>query len=308
MFGYVKPFIPTLRVGEYEAYKGIYCGVCRAMGKVTGHPSRLGLSYDYVFLAALRLAAEGVPISFKRKSCIAHPITKRNTALPCDVFDYCAAAGAILASAKLKDDVSDEKGMKRLGITFYIPIKNGAMKRLPEKYLPLKNAVEEQLDILSQIEKAKESSIDIPADIFGRILGEICSFGYDGEIKRITFEIGHSVGRFIYVADAADDAPKDRKCGSYNPILLSYVDALTVGPDGKERLKKNVATDLFTAISLDAARAGAALDLINPENKGIYLGILSNIINFGIGKEAERLLFGGQAAKKDTDTVFTEGN
>lgn len=308
MFGYVKPFIPTLRVSEYEAYKGIYCGVCRAMGKVTGHPSRLGLSYDYVFLAALRLAAEGVPISFKRKSCIAHPITKRNTALPCHVFDYCAAAGAILASAKLKDDASDEKGMKRLGIAFFTPIKNGALKRLPEKYLPLKKTVEKRLADLSQVEAAGERSIDIPADIFGDVLGEICSFGYDGEIKRITFQIGRSVGRFIYVADAADDAPKDKNSGNYNPILLSYGDALAVGSDGKERLKENIATDIFTAISLDAARAGAALDLIDPENKGIYLGILSNIINFGIGKEAERILFGASRSKKDGGKVSDKGN
>ena len=54
MFGYVKPHVPELRVGEYELFRAVYCGVCRSMGRHTGTVSRFTLNYDYVFLAAVR--------------------------------------------------------------------------------------------------------------------------------------------------------------------------------------------------------------------------------------------------------------
>ena len=54
MFGYVRPHNPELRMRDYECYRAYYCGLCRAMGKCTGQCSRLTLSYDFVFLAAVR--------------------------------------------------------------------------------------------------------------------------------------------------------------------------------------------------------------------------------------------------------------
>ena len=55
MFGYIKPDIPHLKVVDYELYKASYCGLCKAMGKKTGCLSSLTLSYDFAFLAFMRL-------------------------------------------------------------------------------------------------------------------------------------------------------------------------------------------------------------------------------------------------------------
>ena len=46
MFGYVRPFKGEMLVKEYDAYKGVYCQLCRALGKYYGFPMRLTLSYD----------------------------------------------------------------------------------------------------------------------------------------------------------------------------------------------------------------------------------------------------------------------
>ena len=59
MFGYVKPHNPELRMRDYECYRAYYCGLCRAMGKCTGQCSRMTLSYDFVFLAAVRCYLAG---------------------------------------------------------------------------------------------------------------------------------------------------------------------------------------------------------------------------------------------------------
>ena len=55
MFGYVKPDKAELLVKEYEFYRATYCGVCRAMKKYTGVLSNVGLSYDSVALALVRM-------------------------------------------------------------------------------------------------------------------------------------------------------------------------------------------------------------------------------------------------------------
>ena len=63
MFGYVKTHNPELRVAEYEYYRAAYCGLCRSMGKCTGQCSRMTLSYDFAFLALIRLALTGDKVS-----------------------------------------------------------------------------------------------------------------------------------------------------------------------------------------------------------------------------------------------------
>ena len=47
MFGYVKTCTPQLRLCEWEAYRGIYCGLCRTLGRRFGPLARLTLSYDF---------------------------------------------------------------------------------------------------------------------------------------------------------------------------------------------------------------------------------------------------------------------
>ena len=65
MFGYIKPLTPELRIREHECYRAYYCGLCRAMGKCTGQCSRMTLSYDFVFLAAVRCWQERLRSSKK---------------------------------------------------------------------------------------------------------------------------------------------------------------------------------------------------------------------------------------------------
>ena len=43
MFGYVKTCTPQLRLCEWEAYRGIYCGLCRTLGRRFGPLARLTL-------------------------------------------------------------------------------------------------------------------------------------------------------------------------------------------------------------------------------------------------------------------------
>ena len=58
LFGYIRPKIPELKVREYDQYKGIYCSLCKRMGKEYGIASRFALSYDSTFLVLMMLGLE----------------------------------------------------------------------------------------------------------------------------------------------------------------------------------------------------------------------------------------------------------
>ena len=100
MFGYVKPFVPELKVAQHEIYRAAYCGLCRSMGRVTGQLSRMTLSYDLVFLAAVRMILEDITPAFEQSRCAAHPMKKRMIMLDNGALAYTAAMSAVLAGEK----------------------------------------------------------------------------------------------------------------------------------------------------------------------------------------------------------------
>ena len=66
LFGYIKVDSANLLGKEYEAYKGIYCTLCKQLGKDYSVLARFILSYDCTFYAmlALDLAEEPTSIGF----------------------------------------------------------------------------------------------------------------------------------------------------------------------------------------------------------------------------------------------------
>ena len=57
MFGYVRAYKPEMTFGDFEIYQGVYCSLCKRLGKRYGPLARMTLSYDFTFLALFRMAA-----------------------------------------------------------------------------------------------------------------------------------------------------------------------------------------------------------------------------------------------------------
>lgn len=283
MFGYVKVNSAELKVKEYEFYRGTYCGLCRAMGKCTGHCSRMTLNYDFVFLALVRLAIAPEEIEFKQRRCFVHPLKKRNSMEKNSVLSYCAGASAILNYQKVIDDIEDEKGFKRLRARLVLPFvshaRKKALKRQPE-LSALDTSVSQLLGELSAEEKGDGVSVDIPANCFGRLLGEIMSFGFEGRDARIAYELGKNIGAWIYIADAMDDMREDFRQGRYNPFLKLYGGRLPT----EEELES-----VSYAIKNHLYGAEAAVDLIDTEYEAVK-NIIQNIIYLGITERTDGII------------------
>ncbi len=291
MFGYVKTYAPEMKVAEYEYYRAAYCGLCRSMGKCTGQCSRMTLSYDFAFLALLRIALTDSTVKIEQKRCIAHPLHRRKMIERNDQLDFCAYAASLLTYHKMSDDISDERGAKRALARLSRPILSGGRRRSLRRggYSELDRAVSEKLSELSAFERSGEPSVDTPADIFGDILANITAHSLVGNEAAIARTLGKHIGRWIYISDAIDDHAEDVKRDRYNPLKLLYGNELTVA-------QRNLLAD---ALKNELCDAELALDLIDFKDNKILENIIRNVFYLGMPKTVESILANESLDKND---------
>ena len=299
MFGYIRPLTAELKVREYELYRAVYCGLCASLGKHVSFFAKFTLSYDFVFLALVRMAAAGEIGKIERRRCIAHPTKKRAVVTDCSQLDRCAEMSALLTLGKLRDDISDEKGMKRLSARLLLPMARHMGKRaersagrIPETdgidrtastdFAKLDKTIQSELDALALTEKENILSPDAAAEPFGRLMAAVCSYGFaeNSREARLTSEIGRHIGRFIYIVDAVDDLPEDLKNRTYNPFAEGD-DPLTALA-GKE-------DELRNALTMELVGVSRAVELFNANELPDHMAIIRNIIYLGLPKVIDDL-------------------
>ncbi len=263
MFGYIKAFKPELRIKEWEMYKAVYCALCRELGKDYGLIARMTLSYDFTFLALLKMSLNDGKCEAERKCCAFNPLKKCNYCkTQNNELEFSAAAAMVMLYYKLLDNLSDEKGISKLKYTVLKPTFKRAYKRAKQKfpfvdeifsdYIKNQNALED--DNCKNIDAAAEPTAVMLAALF-----ENCSENPND--KRALSRMGYCMGRYIYILDAYVDFSKDIKKGRYNPF--NSLD--------KEKVK--------TLLEISINEACAAFELLN-----IYKlkNILGNIIYLGL--------------------------
>ena len=217
MFGYVKIYKLELKIKDYEAYKGIYCSLCKQIGKDYGQLARLTLNYDFTMLALSRLAFAPQCCGFEDSRCSFNP-TKR--CLQCvnggDELAFAAAAAMIMVYHKLCDDINDSSFfkalIKRILRPFFSLKRNKAKKKFPQVDEIITSAMLEQ----SEVEKKKDAGIDASAHPSAFAMGKLLSYGFEGETASKLERLGYLAGRWVYLTDAFDDMYDDKKTSSYN--------------------------------------------------------------------------------------------
>ncbi len=280
VFGYVQPDKPQLRLWEYEEYRAAYCGLCRSMGKHTGMLSRFALNYDYVFLAMIRSAMLGITPDITSGRCVVHPVKKRAIVKDDASLEYCAKISAILAYHKVLDNIADCRGAKRLAALIVKPV-CATFIPADSRLLPVGEKIADALSRLSSLEKSEESTPDMLAECFGKIMSEIFAFGLDDQKNtRIAAELGRHVGRYIYFADALDDITDDIKHNEFNPFVSAY---------GKDAVLEHT-SEIKTALLLELTDLEAALNLVDFSSCPGYGNIVNNIIYLGMPKKIDNII------------------
>lgn len=282
MFGYVRPVSAELKVKEYELYRAVYCGLCEALGQNATHISRLSLNYDFVFLAIVRMALAKQTGKIERHRCLAHPTKKRAVLVGASELDYCAKLSAVLTYHKLRDDIEDSRGAKRLAARLLLPAAFMMRRRAGFDH-EAEGFIRNKLAELSKLEADGCASLDAAAQPFGELMAYVCSCGFEkgSASERIANEIGRHIGRYIYIIDAVDDLGDDIKSGAYNPFRMMYTDALSGLKENSEQLKR--------ALTMELIGIEAAVELVDFEAVPEYGEIIKNIIYLGLPEFANKV-------------------
>lgn len=291
MFGYVKPEVPELKVAEYELYNAVYCGLCREMGRATGQLSRFTLSYDFTWLACVRMIAEGIVPEVRQIHCPAHPTKRRSAVLPNAALETAAALSAVLAYLKNRDDLCDERGFRHFrAAAADLPVK--MMCRRGEGLLPEGSfaALDDKMTAFSMLEDIRCDSLDRTAGAFGDVLSYVFRAGLPENTPScdICGEIGFHVGKFVYVCDAVDDLTGDIAAGRYNPIAAGFGE-LALSPDGT--ISSLAASSVEISLPLELDALGKAVErLANEFPPHPLTGIIKNTVYLGMPSVMKKLL------------------
>ena len=214
MFGYVIANWKELDNLQRERYGSVYCGICRSIHDRCGQLPRLVLRYDMAFLALLLMSLYEPEETAGAKHCPAHPGKKRPwVENPC--VRYAGDMNVALAYYKALDDWHDDHSPTgKILASALEKHQPGIRQRFPRQCEAMERCIRE----LSRLEGEGCPNPDTVANCFGSLMGELFVYSEDLWAPYLR-ELGHALGRFIYLLDAAVDYDSDKRKGKYNPFL-----------------------------------------------------------------------------------------
>ena len=299
MFGYIQPLKSELLVKDYEAYKAVYCSLCKQLKKSYGVAASLILSYDSTYYAILSMSVNGERNNYKDGRCRVNPLKKchycqnRSNAL-----EDAAALSVAAFYYKLEDDRADSGFFKRLAVRLIKPFaRRWRSKMLKFGYSDFDNIFAQMIEQQKTAERDSACGIDKAAHPTAQALLQVCSaLSEDQKQKKVLESFGYYLGKWIYLMDAADDLSDDLKKGGFNPFVNAF--SLSEGYDEEKNAK-----EMNSVINESAYMILNSYNLI--ELKG-NKRILDNFARLGLGAMQKQVLFDKKHKKRKDKNSVTE--
>lgn len=288
MFGYLRPMQPEMKISEYQAYKAVYCGFCRALSR-RGFLLRFSLSYDFTFYSLLALSLTRDFCGTERGFCPRHPFKKRLCVRQCDALDRAADLAILLLHAKLRDNLNDRDHFRpatRLLLCYLAPKKRRIAARYPQQAAAIERYLQEQWRC-----EAQNAGLDACCDPTGQLLADFFALlSPDLQQQYALQQLGSVLGRFIYLLDAADDLPADRKSGSFNPLNK------LPGTDEQRRQEAEHSLNVCISAAQDCLLQLQCFHFCPILENILFLGLkntLKAVLHTKTKKERRQVLYGG---------------
>ncbi|SFD47348.1 DUF5685 family protein [Streptomyces aidingensis] len=256
MFGIVRPCTHRLAKGLRTEWTAHLCGLCLALRTEHGQLSRVATNYDGLVVSVLTDAQSG-PTGIRRRTAGPCPLRGMRTA-PVALGEgarLAAAVSLVLASAKLRDHITDGDGPLRrrplaaaarrvaahwdragarggAGLGFDTGVLADAVDRQP--------AVERAagpgtplLTVTEPTETATAAAFAHTAVLAGRPAN-----------AAPLAEAGRLFGRLAHLLDAVQDFPADTASGAWNPLA-----ATGTGPEEARRLADDALRGIRPALA-----------------------------------------------------------
>lgn len=292
MFGYLQPYKPMLLVKEYEYYKGIYCSLCKQLGKDYGVLARFTLSYDCTFYAMLAMGLQGTCPQFKKGRCAFNPMKQCNYCTQGDRhLSLAAAVSVVSVYYKLEDDIRDSGFLKRNVCRFLRMIAKRWKKKAEKEFSAVDAIVKNMSALQCRAEEGSAYTIDILAEPTAVMLKQLMEIlAKNEEQKAVYGEFGYFLGKWIYLMDAADDFEKDLKSGAANPFVSVFKD--------KQMHAEEQTMYMNGVLNETVSRIIPAYNLIELKTNN---GFFQNIMDYGLGQMQKAIVFKQKAKESNAD-------
>ena len=178
--------------------------------------------------------------------------------------------------------IQDSGFFKKLLCRIIKPFFSHQRKKAADKYPDMDKAVSDMMKMQYDAEHSEKPSVDMSAHPTALMLAAVLSAEAHDEIqKRVLYEFGYHIGRWIYLVDAADDIEKDIKSNGFNPFV-------------NKKTGEVKSSDFIKAVlNQSLARAYDAYNLLNFTD---FKGILDNMMLLGFPASQNRV-----TSKLDTE-------
>ncbi len=223
------------------------------------------------FMALLGNSLADEEFKCVRGRCKANPFKKCNYLVSGSVTKT-AYISTILVYYKLWDDEKDEGFVKRFRAKAAMLLLKGSKKKaaaaFPVIYGKIKEAVEKQ----RETELSGTASLPKFCEVMASSLAEsIAVLSENEREKRILYQLGFSLGKWIYLIDALDDIEADKQKHRFN--------AISETKSGEE--------DVINLLKEFRNEISAAFNLLEIKR---CKGILENIIYLGLENREKQIL------------------
>lgn len=283
MFGYLQIYKDVLKVKEYEAYKSVYCGLCKQLGRDYGFLTRLILSYDCTFYTILLMSLKRSCTGFSDGRCKFNPLKKCKFA-DCkdDAYSKASALSVISAYYKVVDDIDDSGFFKRIALKIAKPFFGRRQKKAARRFPEIENIVSEMMKNQKAAENDELVTIDKAANPTAKMISDLAALEGGNDLqKRVLSEFGYQIGRWVYLIDAADDYEKDKKSGNFNPFIKADI---------------NDKDYINSVLSQSLARAYDAYNLLDIID---FKPIIDNMMLYGFPNKQNAVLNNRQEVKNE---------
>ncbi len=262
MFGYVSANPKMMTDEETRRYRSGYCGLCRCLGQRHGQLTRLSLTYDMTFLALFLSAMYEPEEKQEGFRCMMH--TKgTHTAVITRYTEYAADMNVLLAYLNCLDNWRDDRNLAALVES---AVFKAGYRRAEERHPRQAEAVSRELAGLAKLEAQGCANPDLPANCFGRLLGEMFVTDESDHFAADLRQFGFYLGKFIYLYDACLDFEEDRAKGKYNPFVCA----------GYEAMERAVVQQILTVYIAPCVEIYRTLPIVQDS------GLIENILYSGV--------------------------
>ncbi len=230
MFGVLKNAGCAIEPGERQQWIGHVCGVCLALKKHHGHPSRIATNYDAALLSVLCDAQTAQPQAKRTSYCPLRNSFKTEVLADHNPgVQYAASIALMMAASRAKDHIRDNETGLRYIRSIATHVSNNWMRAAREATAALGFDVE---TIESQIHRQVEIEAQPDRDFFyysrPTELAVGAAFGHTAVITNhpqnadALYRMGQMFGRIMYLLDSYRDYAADLAAYRFNALAASF--------------------------------------------------------------------------------------